>query len=133
MDIREIIIKQHGSNCIVALNGDAESIISEHQTALDTGKYSDDPRVYLYNQDAVQVAAQEAYNRIKHEVLSRWMRSVTREQMLGMLNALSMTMFPSIEYLPGESISIMELSRAWNDANPSSPAISINPDALPSF
>ena len=133
MDIREIIIKEHGSNCIVALNGDAERIISEHQTALDTGKYSDDPRVYLFHQDAAQVAAQESYDRIKYEVLYRWMQSVTRDQMLGMLNALSMTMFPSIEYLPGESISIMELSRAWNDANPSSPAISINPDALPSF
>ena len=133
MDIREIIIKEHGSNCIVALNGDAENIISEHQAMLDAGNYGNDPRVYLYNQDAAQVAAQEAYNRIKREVLSRWIRSVTREQMLGMLNALSMTMFPSVEYLPGESISIMELSRAWNDANPSSPAISINPDALPSF
>ena len=100
---------------------------------LYAGNDGNDPRVYLYNQDAAQVAAQEAYSRIKYEVLSRWMRSVTREQMLGMLNALSMTMFPSIEYLPGEPISLMELARAWSSANPESPAISINPDALPSF
>ena len=71
MDIREIIIREHGSNCIVALNGDAENIIREHQAMLDAGNYGNDPRVYLYNQDAAQVAAREAYSRLKHEGRSR--------------------------------------------------------------
>lgn len=129
--IEDIIKREHGNSCMLALDGDARSIINEHQKLLDDGEYNDHPYVYLGISKPDQVAAQEAYNRLKHTVLTRWMQSVTREQMVATLNTLAMTPFASLEYLPGEPISsVFVLAQAWNEANPASPEIHVNPDYL---
>lgn len=128
MKIEEIIRKEHGSNCIIALEGGADAIIKEYQTLLDSGEYDND----ILGREPAQIAAQDAYNQIKQEVLTQWLQRVPRNQMIGMLNAMSQILGGgSIEYLPGESLGPVLAAECWNQANPDADPITINLNYLP--
>lgn len=127
MTVAEIIRRDHGSNCFISLQGDAEAVVSAYQALVDNGQMQEHPYVWTGHDDPVEVAANEAYNRMRDMVLIKWLRSVSREQMLGTVNALSQIMGGgSIEYLPGESIGPIALAKEWNKANPESDPIAIN-------
>lgn len=136
MNIEEIIRKNHGSNCILALRhlgGAPDTIIQSGQDALDNGLYNDSiTTMYFSDMAPEEIAAQDAYNKIKADVLCRWLKTVSREQMIGTLNTMSqIPMGGSIEYLPGESVSATLLMEEWNKANPEETPIGINPNLLP--
>lgn len=128
--------KNHGSNCILALRhlgGDPDTIIQSAQEALDNGLYSDPmTTMYFSGMAPEEIAAQDAYNKIRAEVLSGWLRSIPRDQMLATLT--SMLKIPegcSMEYLPGESMGPTLLMEEWNKANPQERPICYNPNLLP--
>lgn len=136
MNIEDIIRKNHGSNCILALHhlgGDPDTIIQSAQDALDNGLYSDPmTTMYFSGMAPEEIAAQDAYNKIRAEVLSGWLRSIPRDQMLATLT--SMLKIPegcSMEYLPGESMGPTLLMEEWNKANPQERPICYNPNLLP--
>ena len=129
MTVTEIIRRDHGSNCFITLGVDADDVVKEYQSLVDNGQIQDHPYVWM-GRDPVEVAANEAYNKMKSMVLTKWLRSVSREQMLGMVNALAQIVGGGrIEYLPGESIGAVALAEEWSKANPDSNPIMIN-DAL---
>ena len=130
MKIEEIIRRDHGSNCILALGPSALDIIEEHQQLLDNGGYRD-PLSAIYGEPE-EVAAQDAYNRIRGAVLNNWLSVVPRDQMIAVLNVVAQ--IPGggfVQYLPGESLSVTLLMDEWNKANPEDKPISINSNYMP--
>lgn len=132
--IAELLHDQHGSDYVSALqlfNVNAYEIEDKFQKALDDGLYQSD-NILAFGRTPEQWAAEEAWSEIRNKVLTRWMKTIPRDQMIAMLTALSaIDPAATVEYLPGESLTTATMMRAWNDANPTENAIQINPDFLP--
>lgn len=127
MDIKSAIMTKHGSNCILsAENGMA--IIDEYQRLLDNGEYNCVEGLYPFH-TPFTLAVQEAYNTLLQSAQKRWLSQVTREQMMGMLNAMyAAPLGVEIEWLPGETMTEPLLMDAWNKANPDQEPIRRVPD-----
>lgn len=127
MDIRSAIMEKYGSNCILAA-GHGEAIIQQHQQLLDDGQYND-YELWGAAPDALSWAVQDAYNALLQSAKNRWLSQVTREQMMGMLNAMHAAHWgAAIEWLPGETMTEPLLMDAWNKANPDQEPIRRTPD-----
>lgn len=117
MDIKSAIMEEHGSDCILAA-GNGMAIIDEHQRALDNGEYDFADGLYSFH-TPFSWAVQDAYNVLLQSAQNRWLSQVTREQMMGTLNAMHAAHWGvTIEWLPGEHMGIDHLIAAWNKANP---------------
>lgn len=127
MDIRSAIIEEHGSNCILAA-GHGEAIIQQHQQMLDNGEYDFAEGLYAFHTPFTW-AVQDAYNALLQSAKNRWLSQVTREQMMGTLNAMHAAHWgAAIEWLPGETMTEPLLMDAWNKANPDQEPIRRTPD-----
>ena len=117
MDIKSVIMEKHGSNCILAAQ-DGMGIIQDHQRALDNGEYDFADGLYSFHTPFTW-AVQDAYNVLLQSAQNRWLSQVTREQMMGTLNAMHAAHWgAAIEWLPGETMTEPLLMDAWNKANP---------------
>lgn len=117
MDIKSVIMKKHGSNCILAAQ-DGMGIIQDHQRALDNGEYDFAEGLYAFHTPFTW-AVQDTYNALLQSAKNRWLSQVPREQMMGMLNAMHAAHWgAAIEWLPGETMTEPLLMDAWNKANP---------------
>lgn len=104
MNIRDIIVKEHGNNCILALAEEADAIIAEHQALLDAGEYNNCITTMCFGGSPAEAAAKDAYNRIKDRVFTKWLSAIPRPQMVATLNTLGAIMGGApVEPLPGES------------------------------
>ena len=52
-------------------------------------------------------AAQEAYNELKSAVLSAWMLSISRDQMIATLTTMEVSGDARIGYIPGEDLCVL--------------------------
>ena len=136
MNIYDELCQQKGSNFMVVLNhlgGNASEICGKYQESYENGMYSHPSLDYLFgNTSPEERALRDAYNEIKHEILTRWLSRVPRQDMITVLNTLSsLTYMANVSYLPDETLSISELMHEWNDANPNEQHISLNSNYLP--
>lgn len=127
MDIKSAIMEKHGSNCILAAQ-DGMGIIQDHQRALDNGEYDFAEGLYAFHTPFTW-AVQDTYNALLQSAKNRWLSQVTREQMMGMLNAMLVApWYTAIEWLHGESMGVPQLMDAWNNANPDQTPIKYAPE-----
>ena len=117
--IFDLLEQEHGSLCILTLShlgGNPGEIENKYQSAFESGLYDDD--MFSNGLSPEEMAARDAYQEICGEVLSRWMKSVSRDHMLGLLNALSVLPCSFAQFLPGEELSPLRLLNAWNAEHP---------------
>ena len=127
MDIKSVIMEKYGLDCIQAA-AHGYDIIKQHQQLLDDGAY-DDYDIWGSEPDALTWAVKETYNALCDSAKRRWLSRVTREQMMGMLNAMLVAPWcTAIEWLHGESMGVPQLMDAWNKANPDQTPIKYAPE-----
>lgn len=133
MNVYEEIRAKSGTNFEVILRGinvRATDICDKYQALYDAGEYNNG--IMSIGSTPEEMVLRDAYNEIRKTVLTGWLSQVSRDNMLGMLNAMSpMGDLIWVTFLPGESIGIRELMCCWNEANPEERPIGVNPDYLP--
>ena len=134
MNIYKELRRQHGSNfdvIMTSLDGDALEICEKYQRLYEQGSYAQAPHVN-FGKTQEDLAQQDAYNEIKHEILTRWLSRVPRQDMIATLNTLwHLIGLADVSYLPGEALSTSELMYMWNEVNPDEQSISINSGDMP--
>lgn len=135
MNIRDEIHAKYGSNVYIALGAVANEITAKYQAAWDAGRYAEDD--WLYKQcggTPETTVIRDAWNELKKAALDLWMSRVSREQMVAalcMLSAFPGGILPSVAWLPGaETLTDMDLLRAWSVAHPDEAPIYRNDEAL---
>lgn len=119
MSIEEIIKKNHGNSCILWDPETSVSVIKTYQDMLDAGEYDESIPMFYGDLSPEECAARDAYNTLRDNALRQWLTSVTREEMLGMLGALSKISGGGyIQWMEGETLWCLSLASKWNECNP---------------
>lgn len=129
MNIYEELRKMHGSDWLLQLQrlgGDGGAICAKYQALYDAGKYADPLPVIASTPE--EWALRDAYNEIRDTTVTLWLQAIPRDQMLGMLNALSPLLCGVVVYLPGERMTAPMMMAAWNKAHPDEAPIIHNVD-----
>ena len=133
MTVQEIIIRDHGSDCLLASGSEGEEIVKTYQGLLDSGAYSGQlAKIFYGDTPPAECAAREAYRGLVDKVMERWLTNVSREEMLGTANCLAKISGGGfIEFLPGEKLWVVGLVAEWNKRNPDQETICVNGNYYP--
>lgn len=132
--IEENVISAYGSNAAITLShlgGNPAEIFDRYEVASESTDDVYDTFYKALGRDRKTQLVTDCYHAIRDEAIRLWLTSISRDQMLTMLNTVSALPVSGISLWDGEFLAPSLLAIKWSENHPEESPIVTNDNYLP--